>query len=1075
MYSMICRWLITLTIWLLPICSVVAQRGNVASLSLDSGAEGRYLLVFSLGDLSILEEESGYSSLRADGMFFGAGMVGRPDLPTMSTLLRLPHGSRLSLNDIQGEETFLDNVFPNDRPLRPVVAAWVKDAEFPGYHPDKDIYRRNEWYRGGDAVELVPLGTMGHDDVYRLTVRPVAYNPVRGSLSLYQSLTATLSVSLPIRTANPLGLPMRYMIVAPTDFVEGLQPFVQWKRSEGFAVTEIYSDTNSREVVQTLIDSYWTIDGQTPDYLLIVGDAEQIHPYDGTTHPIGLGGHVTDLYYAEHTGDYLPDAMVGRWPVADTAALRAVVEKTLRYEKCVGLDTVALNRVLLVAGLEGTEPAPVTTNGQVYYAANRFSWAVPEIDTICYRNPESNALRADILDDIADGASMVNYTAHCSINGWSHPAVNFDDIETHDSSIPLFYINNCCLSNAFDENCFGERLLRKPQGGGVAVIGATNSTLWNEDYYWSVGPKYPFSIQPEYDSLLLGAFDIWTDALHSGSHREGITAGAIMTSGNMAVSTFGSPYDKFYWEIYTLLGDPSLRPYVGTPHELYVSVCDSIPVGSTEMFVSGSPGAKVSVVQGNKLLAMTTLDENGSRHVSLFMPVVDTLPILVTAIESQAIPAIDTAWPALPQGLAMTLDDVVASDTTVDFSLVNLCNDTIFDLTISLLPTIDDTMQANFTATAYHVDTLLPHQQLPLHIGIDIVRWAPMWKGILKAEQQHGLVDSCMLNVSHLLSDTPPTMTFVLLNTDSTVAATIEPNTSYVLQTLIEGHYDSIDVTVISLPTGDTLVSPFFTPDTITHLHIKGDVKRGSYSRHYDQWLVAGARSDSFEDGAESYPWTSGTMRSWLPDSNVSHSGGFSLRSAQIEWRQTSDLLLDLYLPAEDSISFWLKVSSEYNADFLIFAIDGMQQGKWSGGVDWRQRAYALSAGHHTLRWRYVKDDSGDVGSDCAWIDDVRLPMALWDSAYGWFGTIPDTNEPMGLIIPDDDVVHIYPNPNAGLLYIATDTPAEVQLTDMLGRVVMTMETCCSTAVDISYLSAGIYIVTTRRGGVTHHTKLNKL
>jgi len=1056
----------------------VAQRGNGASLSLDSGAEGRYLLVFSLGDLSILEEESGYSSLRADGMFFGAGMVGRPDLPTMSTLLRLPHGSRLSLNDIQGEETFLDNGFSNDRPLRPVVAAWVKDAEFPGYHPDKDIYRRNEWYRGGDAVELVPLGTMGHDDVYRLTVRPVAYNPVCGSLSLYQSLTATLSVSLPIRTANPLGLPSRYMIVAPTDFVEGLQPFVQWKRSEGFAVTEIYSDTNSREVVQTLIDAYWTIDGQTPDYLLIVGDAEQIQPYDGTTHPIGLGGHVTDLYYAEHTGDYLPDAMVGRWPVADTAALRAVVEKTLRYEKCVGLDTVALNRVLLVAGLEGTEPAPVTTNGQVNYAADRLSWALPTLDTICYRNPESDTLRGDILEDIAEGAALVNYTAHCGINGWSRPAVDFDDIDSLDSSLPLFYINNCCLSNAFDGNCFGERLLRKTQGGGVAVVGATNSTLWNEDYYWSVGPKYPFSLQPERDSLLPGAFDIWADALHDSSLSAAATAGAIMSYGNMAVSAFGSPYDIFYWEIYNLLGDPSLRPYVGVPQSLFVSTYDTVAVGTTSLRVSGTPGATISVVQGDRLLAVTTLDEHRSSEVELYMPVVDSLPVIVTATGSQAIPAVDTAWPALPQGPAMTFDGVSAADTTVDMTLVNLGNDTIFNVTVGLYPDDDidsiETQHATFTATIHQIDTLLPHQHLPLHIGIDILSWAPTWRGTLKAEQQDGLADSCTLNMAHLLADTPPVLTFALLNADSTQADVLEPGTTYILQTLTDGLCDSMGVTVTALPTGDTLVSPFFTPDTLTHLHIEGDVARGYYSRHYDQWLVAGARNDSFEEGADSYPWNRGTLRPWVQDSSVSRSGSLSLRSAPVEWRQTSDLLLDVYLPVDDSISFWLKVSSEYNADFLIFTIDGVQHGRWSGGVDWRRRAYAISAGHHTLRWRYVKDDSGNVGSDCAWIDDVHLPMALWDSPYGWFGTITDTNDPVGLSMLDADAVRLYPNPTAGLLYIATDTPADVQLTDMLGRRIMTIEACRSTALDIRHLPSGVYIVTTRCGGVTHHSKLTK-
>ena len=43
---------------------------------------------------------------------------------------------------------------------------------------------------------------------------------------------------------------------------------------------------------------------------------------------------------------------------------------------------------------------------------------------------------------------------------------------------------------------------------------------------------------------------------------------------------------------------------------------------------------------------------------------------------------------------------------------------------------------------------------------------------------------------------------------------------------------------------------------------------------------------------------------------------------------------------------------------------------KWIGP----KLAYPVSAGRHTYRWSYTKDNYTNTGSDCAWIDFVGLP-----------------------------------------------------------------------------------------------------
>jgi hypothetical protein len=73
-------------------------------------------------------------------------------------------------------------------------------------------------------------------------------------------------------------------------------------------------------------------------------------------------------------------------------------------------------------------------------------------------------------------------------------------------------------------------------------------------------------------------------------------------------------------------------------------------------------------------------------------------------------------------------------------------------------------------------------------------------------------------------------------------------------------------------------------------------------------------------------------------------------------------------------VSFWYRVSSQANFDYLRFYIDDIQQGAWSGNVPWTQATHPVTNGTHTFRWMYSKDGSADVGSDAAWVDFIEFP-----------------------------------------------------------------------------------------------------
>ena len=568
-------------------------------------------------------------------------------------------------------------------------------------------------------------------------------------------------------------MPKRLLVVSRPQFREGLQPFVQWKRQEGYDVVELYATTHRRDSVKALVAPYFAASPLQsvepwPTHLLLVGDVEQLQAYiGGTDRPEGLGAHVTDLYYAEHTGDYLPDAQVGRWPVGDTAELRAVVEKTLRYEQGLGLDTAVLRRVLLVAGAESSNPAPVTTNGQVNYVGSELVLTHPGIDTVCFHNPQSASQGPAIVQQIAAGASLLNFTAHCNEAGWTSPQLRFTSVDTIVGSQPLFYINNCCKSNDYSATGFGELLLRKADGGAVGVIGATNSTLWSEDYYWAVGPKYPLSVNPQYDSLRPGAFDRWTGRLGGVA-----TAGALLQAGNLAVSASGSPYSRFYWEIYCLLGDPLMRPYVGVPAWAMLSAADTVEAGGTTLTVTATPGATVSAVQDSVLLGTATASATGSATLSLRQSMA-VGRLLVTATGAALLPAVDTVVATAPQrGLA--LGHPAATDSTVHFTLANLGADTLGAVAVTLQQdSVDLALGAPLVVGPLAIGPLAPHAVVPVSLPYSVAMAGPrpQWHATLVATAD---TLRCAVALGRALVPDYPTVALDLLDTDGQAARSLE-------------------------------------------------------------------------------------------------------------------------------------------------------------------------------------------------------------------------------------------------------------------------------------------------------------
>ena len=100
--------------------------------------------------------------------------------------------------------------------------------------------------------------------------------------------------------------------------------------------------------------------------------------------------------------------------------------------------------------------------------------------------------------------------------------------------------------------------------------------------------------------------------------------------GNLAVVQ-ANGMDDYYWEIYHLMGDPSLSTYFGVPTENNVSYDIFLPIGSEAIEIQAEPFSYVGLTQNDILLSSGIVSESGFL-VLVFNPLNEpgTVNIVVT-------------------------------------------------------------------------------------------------------------------------------------------------------------------------------------------------------------------------------------------------------------------------------------------------------------------------------------------------------------------------------------------------------------------------------------------------------------
>jgi carboxypeptidase T len=132
----------------------------------------------------------------------------------------------------------------------------------------------------------------------------------------------------------------------------------------------------------------------------------------------------------------------------------------------------------------------------------------------------------------------------------------------------------------------------------------------------------------------------------------------------------------------------------------------------------------------------------------------------------------------------------------------------------------------------------------------------------------------------------------------------------------------------------------------------------------------------TFEDGEFVSSWNFSGNNNWVIDDVTVFSGNYSAKSGTIYDDQISSLSVSLYVQEDSEISFYQKVSSEADYDYLRFYIDNILQDNWSGNGNWEYEIFNVELGFHTFKWEYYKDGGVSSYQDCGWIDEITFPSS---------------------------------------------------------------------------------------------------
>ena len=908
------------------------------------------------------------------------------------------------------------------------------------------------------------------------------------------------------------GHPGRMLIICKDTYQSAMPDFIAWKREKGIETEMVLMSAigTTATNVQTYITNYFNEHSDLA-YILLVGDGGDV-PSNISSYSSGWSSETmtSDNKYAYLVGnDHYADVFIGRFSGQSVADISNMVRKVILYEKELTTSDTWLTNAYGSASNEGgngsghnqghgTE-SDMTHMGYIQTDLENYGYTVTRVNQASGYSSDVSATSAAFNN----GVGVACYIGHGDETSWASTSYTNSHVNalTNANKYP-FIISVACLNGDFNgKTCFAEAWLRASKNGNptgaLAFLGSTISQDWNP----------PMTAQDE-------MVDIIVESLDGNIKR---TIGGISFNGyfrmiqdHPANSSEGDGVNTA--DAWTIFGDPSTMFRSKTPQEMTISHPAVLTVGQSEIEVSSNAEetliAITREIDGEVVILGAGYVNNGTATIDIAgLDAPCTVKLTATAYNKVTyqteIMVIVPEGPYVVNG-GYTINDNEGNNNgaadngetiklnytlnNVGVAVANNVNMTIASSSTNITISDDSESFGNIAAEGTSTkenaftfsvrDGIADQTSIPFSYSITadnsdsrsgnftMVVNAP------KPEIEFVRVDDSENGNNNSMIDAGETvkLIFSISNTGhnqlAAGTATITCNNTDI--TIVTGE---VETSAIAVNGSQNVIFEISIPENIqtgSTLNFNITETAGMYTASLNTGLAAGLQIEDWESNSfDSYAWENSSARPWTIVSTGAYAGQYCAKSGNIGNNANSDLTITLEVLNADNVEFYKKVSCENPGsfwgstnyyDYLAFYIDGDMKGQWAGTSDnWSLQTYSVTAGTHTLKWSYVKDRSDTGGSDCAWIDDIKLPTHANSTVS---------------IHTDIDVAEnsmdIYPNPANDNTYInlnlTDNSEVSIYIYNAVGQLVKTINTNLQSgenyvAVETSALKAGMYIV----------------
>ena len=349
-----------------------------------------------------------------------------------------------------------------------------------------------------------------------VNIMPMQYNPVSGILRVYTNVTLsvvnsgidTVNIKEIHNTMRPEFAKIyerkfinwneyitatrynqisetagRMIVISYPDFMDAMQPFVDWKNAKGIPTTleDVSVIGNNSTSIQNFITSeYEAGDGLV--WVLLVGDALQV-----ATKTYSNAGGDPQYTYLEGNDNY-SEIFIGRFSAESEAQVETQVERTIYYERDV-VDGDWMQKGVGIASSQGTGQGHYDEADYVhigYIRDDLLDYGYLEVDEIYDTNGGNATMVANALNE---GRGIINYCGHGSNTTWVSTGFSNSHVNalTNDYMLPLINSVACVNGNFTSRTCFAEAWMRATNGdaptGATAIFASSINQSWDPPMY----------------------------------------------------------------------------------------------------------------------------------------------------------------------------------------------------------------------------------------------------------------------------------------------------------------------------------------------------------------------------------------------------------------------------------------------------------------------------------------------------------------------------------------------------------------------------------------------------------------